>query len=833
MLRIVRFSVSDLLTPLTDITSDPARLNLVKEIHNLSTLTALGHTTESIKLPPEKRDRKRKVSGKTGVRGGDDPSNEASRGQRHDGTSGGDAQEEASRGPGDEIGVPNADVRGVAGDAGTVVFPSEIISEAAPVTLPTITYSRGGRGRKGKARVDAGETVSDPALLELGDELGGLRLYSWRLTDAAKHYIRKPRSSDVNVLTEVRPSAIPFVLPENFAHDRPQHSSPSDMSLQGPAPQRSAHALIELSILTPAPHPPHTPRHTLSLALLNNQTLEDISEALVCANRWIPRSIDDSGVPSGACIVIEGTVYGDGEGDGDGKDYADKVTEYLAALKAQANTPTGLGKKERDAIMILDEQLKIGMPMLSTRLDSIRWKLHKPYWFMHDGGVLHPHDPQLPTPEKSSNWPYTTALSPLPHRALCRSVHGGLHPSSHSWHAPNWSQQHLDHSQAPICAPEHIITIYMEDMRDDSQSIEPTMAEIPMPVRVDPTSNAWCIAGNDLAVRLQQTPSRIDGDAKLCTMRGRYKHCFARIASSEVERYWIPVELKLAQDKSLEITIEHNPTPSTRPPSLPPAERLLELGKRGTETRPTHQSPPMAKRSITDSTPSSPPTQSTTPPPTPGPSRAGDIHGWRVFDFPGSSTSTSSCASPQIQAEPSQVHVNVLAKSKSAKPKESKPEVNAAIIGWLRHQFNVQDPQSYNSFLQSKGKSLPIEDLLRGYRYVASLIAQYNDTRTPSGLEGAPDRKISKANIFAALGRQTSWGSDTETTLALYELYGPGKEREDPRIVAIMNGKCSGSKEGSVGFLHTLKEVDREFSSKLSGGTNQSSRRPSDASSSR
>ncbi|CAE6420622.1 unnamed protein product [Rhizoctonia solani] len=414
------------------------------------------------------------------------------------------------------------------------------------------------------------------------------------------------------------------------------------------------------------------------------------------------------------------------------------------------------------------------------------------------------------------------------------SAHANLHhPPPHVWHGPNWSQPQIDHPQPVVYGPEHIITLYMEDVREDRQSIEPTMAEIPMPVRIDPASNAWCIAGNDLAVRLQQTPSRIDGDAKLCTMRGRYKHCFARISSSEVERYWIPVELKLAQDKSLEITIESNPVPSTRPASLPPADRLLELGKRGTETRPGHQSLPVAKRSITDSSPSSPPTQSKTPPPTPGPSGFGDTHRWQVLDLPGSNASTSSCASPQIQAEALQAHVNVSAKPKPSKPKESKPEVNAAIIGWLRHQFSVQDPQNYSSFLQSKGKSLPIEDLLRGYRYVASLIAQYNDTRTPSSLEGAPDRKISKANIFAALGRQTSWGSDTETTLALYELYGPCKEREDPRIVAIMNGKCTGSKEGSVGFLHTLKEVDREFASKHSGGPNQCSRRPSDASNSR
>ncbi|KAH7339864.1 snRNA-activating protein of 50kDa MW C terminal-domain-containing protein [Rhizoctonia solani] len=419
-------SVSDLLTSLTDITSDPARLNLVKEMHNQSTLAALGHTTESIKLPPEKRDRKRKVSGKVGVRSGDVPSNEASGGQQSDDDPGRGAQEEGSRVP-DKIGALNAGVRGVAGGAKAHASPSTTVPETTLGALPAsaTTHSRGGRNRKGKAPAGTGETVSDPALLELGDMLGELKLHSWRLTDTAKHYIRKPRSSDVNVLAEVRPSAIPFVLPEGLGQGNREDSSPNDTNLQGPALKRSAHALIELSILTPAPHPPHTPRHTLSLALLNSQTLEDISEALVCANRWVPRSINDSGVPSGACIVIEGTVYGDGEGDADGKDYADKVTEYLAALKAQASTP------ERDAIMILDEQLTIGMPMLSTRLDSVRWKLHKPYWFMHDGGcvhwivissisALHPNDPLLPTPEKPSNWPYATALSPLPHRALCR-----------------------------------------------------------------------------------------------------------------------------------------------------------------------------------------------------------------------------------------------------------------------------------------------------------------------------------------------------------------------------------------------------------------------------
>lgn len=111
----------------------------------------------------------------------------------------------------------------------------------------------------------------------------------------------------------------------------------------------------------------------------------------------------------------------------------------------------------------------------------------------------------------------------------------------------------------------------------------------------------------------------------------------------------------------------------------------------------------------------------------------------------GSSASTSSCTSPQIQAETP--HINVATKLKSTKPKESKPEVNAAIVNWLRQRFSVEDPQNYEAFTSSKGKSLPILDLLRGYRYVADLIKRYNDTRTPSELDGAPDRKISKVSL--------------------------------------------------------------------------------------
>ncbi|QRV79645.1 snRNA-activating protein of 50 kDa MW carboxy-terminal protein [Ceratobasidium sp. AG-Ba] len=373
-------SVSDLLEPVTDITSDPARLAYVRDFHNQTTLHMLGHTTESIRLPPEMRDRKKR-GGEGKVAGGP-------WGEENPPRAGSSAilsrTQESEQTPAAPEDTMMADLHSMTGNG----------SVATPTPTPGAESRGSGRNRKGKSRTETEDRAGDPLLLDLESTLKTIPLRSWSLPETAKHFVRKPRSSDVNVLTEVRPSQIPFLLPEQVSDNVPSRSpSPSASGLWEEftprSPLQRPHAIIELSILTPAPHPPHTPRHSMSLALLSSQTLEDISEALVCANRWIPRSMGlAGGVTSGACAVIEGTVYGDGEGDADGRDYAEKLVEYLSTLKAQNNSAS-LSKRDKDAIMVLDEQLTIGLPMLHTRLDSIQWKLHKPYWFMHDGGCVH------------------------------------------------------------------------------------------------------------------------------------------------------------------------------------------------------------------------------------------------------------------------------------------------------------------------------------------------------------------------------------------------------------------------------------------------------------
>ena len=118
----------------------------------------------------------------------------------------------------------------------------------------------------------------------------------------------------------------------------------------------------------------------------------------------------------------------------------------------------------------------------------------------------------------------------------------------------------------------------------------------------------------------------------------------------------------------------------------------------------------------------------------------------------------------------------------------------------------------YAEFMHSKGHVLTVPQLLRVYGFAQRQIQKWNNQRTPENAEGCPLKKIGKSNVLQALGRQTSWGSDCEQTLAFVDKYGPGGQRETERVVALVNGRVMpGEKEGSVYFLSVLRDVDREW----------------------
>ncbi|KAF8590977.1 hypothetical protein K439DRAFT_1123698 [Ramaria rubella] len=150
--------------------------------------------------------------------------------------------------------------------------------------------------------------------------------------------------------------------------------------------------------------------------------------------------------------------------------------------------------------------------------------------------------------------------------------------------------------------------------------------------------------------------------------------------------------------------------------------------------------------------------------------------------------------------------------------KAPKEVVNAAIVAYLRS--HIQNEDGYIDFAASKGRLLPIPDLLRGYRFATRIVNTWANRKTPPAVEGCPNKRITKNHVLQALFRQTSWGSDCEQTLQLADRYGPGGPREDPRVVEILNGgsmlpeksgdKAQGRSQGSVALLDFLKDVDKE-----------------------
>lgn len=190
--------------------------------------------------------------------------------------------------------------------------------------------------------------------------------------------------------------------------------------------------------------------------------------------------------------------------------------------------------------------------------------------------------------------------------------------------------------------------------------------------------------------------------------------------------------------------------------------------------------------------------------------------------------------------------------------KQPKEVVNAAIVAYLRSHIQTED--GYQDFSNSKGRLLPIPELLKGYRFATRIVNTWANRKTPPTIEGCPNKRITKActqrvplvtilmisfqnHVLQALSRQTSWGSDCEQTLQLVDRYGPRGPREDPRVVEIMSGgsmlpeksgeKAPGRSQGSVALLDFLKDVDKEHKARqeeeLRKSASSSSKEPMEA----
>ena len=77
--------------------------------------------------------------------------------------------------------------------------------------------------------------------------------------------------------------------------------------------------------------------------------------------------------------------------------------------------------------------------------------------------------------------------------------------------------------------------------------------------------------------------------------------------------------------------------------------------------------------------------------------------------------------------------------------KQPKEVVTAAIVAYLRS--HIEKEEGYLEFAGSKGRLLPIPDLLKGYRFATRIVNSWANRKTPLNVEGCPNKRITKARM--------------------------------------------------------------------------------------
>ncbi|KAK0212774.1 hypothetical protein DFS33DRAFT_1284469 [Desarmillaria ectypa] len=109
-----------------------------------------------------------------------------------------------------------------------------------------------------------------------------------------------------------------------------------------------------------------------------------------------------------------------------------------------------------------------------------------------------------------------------------------------------------------------MVTLLISDIR--SGIVDRQLAEVKVPLKMadTPEDGFWADA-KDICDKLQSSPSRIDGPAKVYTLRGRYRQFFLRVSADNVDET-ISSNLSITNQRTIDIVVEQGPMPGQIPP---------------------------------------------------------------------------------------------------------------------------------------------------------------------------------------------------------------------------------------------------------------------------
>ncbi|KAH7888603.1 hypothetical protein F5I97DRAFT_2003561 [Phlebopus sp. FC_14] len=381
-------------------------------------------------------------------------------------------------------------------------------------------------------------------------------------------------------------------------------------------------------------------------------------------------------------------------------------------------------------------------------------------------------------------------------------------------------------TQGSASRPLRMLTLLIEDMRSgvpDSQ-----LAEVKVPLRVadDPEDGFWADAV-DVCNALQQGPSRIDGPAKVYTMRGRFRQFFMRVDHHDQMQVQ-SAHLGVSKQRTLEVFVEA-PVPQghlPRPPAQPQDMRAYNSGSDSealmspTESRP-HIYPTITREDQIERLSKInfvPQKRKLSPV-----SESGSYG--RHRGMPSASVSQAS-SSPRFsqhksrhrRRSPSSPHgIRSLSSPIPGRLADTQEEKDEAIVNYVRP--HVENHPQWIQYIQSKAKSQRVSEVLKQYHFVEDRVRELAGQKTPAHWDGAPNCTVVKEHVWKVLKVDIKWGENCQETLSLVEFYGKnGTRYEDSRVIRMIEDTAPPKPKAMERFVRLLKNIDDDYVREAMGG---------------
>ncbi|KAI0063564.1 hypothetical protein BV25DRAFT_390893 [Artomyces pyxidatus] len=172
----------------------------------------------------------------------------------------------------------------------------------------------------------------------------------------------------------------------------------------------------------------------------------------------------------------------------------------------------------------------------------------------HDHWNDYERKPDPSPPRHTLSNPKREPSRASPHYSSVASAHHApetTSPHRIQRHSTADPQKPIPHSAAPVRAQKlRMVTVLIEDRRTGVDEL----AEIKVQLKPDGEGSFWADA-QEVCERLQTGPSRIDGPARVYTMRDKYRQVFLRISADGVETSQ-SANLRVEKDRTLPVFVE-------------------------------------------------------------------------------------------------------------------------------------------------------------------------------------------------------------------------------------------------------------------------------------